>query len=66
MRVAVVIPAEDVQAGDKLLIELDAEDVRLAVVREVFNTGHERVQVTLDEPRWFDSTMQVVVFRETA
>jgi len=65
MKVMMVVPASEVRTGDRLLMS-DRDDTRPSgqEVLGVFSTGHRRVQLTLDQQRWFDADALLVVLRD--
>ena len=65
MKIMMVVPASELLIGDRLLMT-DHDDTRPfgVTVNGVFNTGHARVQVSADGPRWFDASALVCVLRD--
>jgi hypothetical protein len=64
MRLVMVIPAEALGIGDALLGEFSMAPLD---VTGIFNTGHERVQVsTVVGMVWLDAKQLVCVLREAA
>jgi len=62
--IVLVVPAEELTIGDKLI----GPDMEHLAVAAIFNTGHERVQVTFAEGEitgefWLDAKQLVAVLR---
>lgn len=67
MRVLRIVAASDVRLEDRLVVSM-ANVLEGIAVTSTFDTGHERVQVSVDggEVIWLDAAEQVAVLREVA